>query len=220
MTKGITKYLLLFIGLVVFLASYFLVYMNLTEKTDAINTEKAALEARLDILEGYYAKLPEYREGIEDNREKINIMLSRYYNVEQPEDFIMFATAMENEIGVGVTTLAFADPEPIAEIAGVKESEADDEKVPAEPLLLTAFGISSDMTGTMNYAQMKKALEFIYNQKDATTLDSLNVSFDSSTGLLLGNFTINKYFITGRDNVNHQAEIPFGDVGNSLLMGG
>jgi hypothetical protein len=132
----------------------------------------------------------------------------------------MFATVMENEVGVAVTALSFTQPELITEIAGVRDSEDENENAPVLPVTLSAYWISSEMTGTMTYDQMKKSLEFIYKQMDATTLDSLNVSFDSSTGELLGNFTVNKYFITGRDNVNHILDIPFGDLGNSMLMGG
>jgi hypothetical protein len=100
---------------------------------------------------------------------------------------------------------------------GVKDS--GDYTATAEPVTLTGYKISSTMDGTMNYSQMKAALDFIYDQPDVTKLDSLNLNYDSSTGLIFGSFVLDKYYITGRDIEAHQAAVPYTDIGKSVLIG-
>jgi hypothetical protein len=103
-------------------------------------------------------------------------------------------------------------------ITAVKDN--GDYTVPVQTATLTSLKISSTLDGTMDYSQMKKALDFIYSQKDVTKLDSLNMNYDSSTGLILGSFVLDKYYITGRDIQEHQAVVPYTDLGKNVLIGG
>ena len=142
--------------------------------------------------------------------------------MEWPEDFIMFAATMENQIGVDVASMSFTQPAPVFELAGVQEPDnavSGGENTPLEPMTLTAYGISSTLKGTMTYTQMKTLLDRIYAQKDVTKLDSLDVSYDNTSGLLLGDLTLSKYFITGRDIPEHSPVIPYASIGNDHLMG-
>lgn len=67
---------------------------------------------------------------------------------------------------------------------------------------------------------MKEVLTYIYKQDDATSLDSVDLSYDATTGLILGSLIINKFYITGRDIEEHQANVPYTDIGKDVLMGG
>lgn len=217
MSKKTVKYMLMVLGLIIFLAGYFLVFIDYSDKTDALDTEIAALNTRLDQLNGYNAKAEEYIRSIDENKAIVSDALGKYYSDETPEDFIMLATALEDTLGADISTLSFTQPATIYSITGVKPS--DDYKVPAEPVTLKAFKISSTLDGTMNYLQMKRALDFINAQPDVTKLDNLNLNYDSATGLILGSFTIDKYYITGRDIQAHQAVVPYNDIGKSVLIG-
>ncbi len=217
MSKRTVKYILMLLGMIILLAVYFLVYTEITAKTDALNSEISTLNNRLDQLNSHNEKVPSYKSAIEENRVIINDTLSRYYSANTPEDFIMFATDLEETVKITISTLSFSEPELIYSMMGVKETS--DYTVPAEPLRLDGYKVSSVMDGSMNYEQMKTTLEFIYSQPDVTTLDSLNFNYDSSTGLILGSFAIDKYFITGRDIQEHQAVVPYTDFGKSVLVG-
>lgn len=211
------KYILAFLGIFIFLAGYFLVYMDYSDKTDALNTEITVLNTRLDQLAAYNENISTYKTSIEENKLIIKETLAKYYSVVTPEDFIMFATELEDTKKLDINALSFTQPALIYNILGVKDTE--DYIVPAETTTLMSYKISSTMDGSMNYGQMKQALDFIYSQKDVTTLDSLSLNYDSSTGLILGNFVIDKYFITGRDIQEHQAVVPYTDFGKSTLIG-
>lgn len=217
MSKSTVKYVLMILGIIIFLAVYFLVYMDLTDKTDALNTEIATLNTRLDQLNGYNDKAASLKSSIDENKTIISDALVKYYSAETPEDFIMFATALEETLEADISTLSFKEPEPVYTLRGVKDS--GDYTVPAEPMMLTGYRLSSTLDGTMTYPQMKAALDFISAQPDVTKLDSLNLNYDSATGLIFGSFAIDKYYITGRDIQAHQAVVPYTDIGKSVLIG-
>jgi hypothetical protein len=218
MTKNTVKYALMFLGILILLAAYFVVYMDYTEKTDALNAEIATLNDRLGQLKGYHEKVDAYKSSIEENKAFVNETLGKYYSNETPEDFIMFATDMEGTLGVDISAISFSQPEPVYVITAVKDN--GDYTVPTESMPLTSFRLSSTLDGTMTYSQMKQALDFILSQKDVTRLDSLNMNYDSSTGLILGSFVLDKYYITGRDIQEHQAVVPYTDLGKNVLIGG
>lgn len=219
MSKNTIKNVLMILGIIIFLAVYFLVYMDFSDKTDALNTEITTLNARLDQLNGYNEKAASLKSSIDENKTIISDALGKYYSAETPEDFIMFAVALEDTLGTGadVNTLSFKEPEPVYSIMAVKDS--GDYTVPAEPMTLTGFKLSSTLDGTMSYPQMKTALDFINAQQDVTKLDSLNLNYDSATGLIFSSFVIDKYYITGRDIEEHQAVVPYTDFGKSVLIG-
>lgn len=217
-TKSAAKYIMIFLGLIIFLAAYILVYADYTDKTDVLSKEIKALNDRLGQLGAHHGNIPAYEKSIEENKTFISGVLSRYYSAETPEDFIMLAVDMENTLGVDISALSFTQPEPVFNLTGVTETA--DYTVPAETMTLKAFKLSSTLDGTMDYVQMKAALDFLSAQRDMTKLDSLNMNFDSSTGLILGSFIVDKYYITGRDIPEHRAAIPFVELGKDILIGG
>jgi hypothetical protein len=217
MTKNTVKYVLIFIGLLIFLAAYLFVYMDYSDKTEALNKEITTLNDRLDQLNGYHEQIPAYESSIVENKAFIDETLGRYYSNETPEDFIMFATDMEGTLSLDINALSFTQPQPFCSITAVKDT--GDYTVPVGAATLTGYKISSTIDGTMTYSQMKSALKFIYSQIDTTKLDSLNMNYDSSTGLILGSFVIDKYFIAGRDIQEHQATVPYNDLGKDVLIG-
>ena len=208
---------MIFLGLIIFLAAYVLVYMEYTDKTDALNKEIKALNDRLGQLGEYHERIPGYEKSIEENKAFAGEVLRKYYSAETPEDFIMLAVDMENTLGTDISMLSFSQPEPVYDLTAVAETA--DYTLPAETVTLTAFKLSSTLDGTMDYGQMKAALDFLGAQRDVTKLDSLNMNFDSSTGLILGSFAVDKYYITGRDIPEHQAAIPFVELGKDILIG-
>ncbi|NLA85781.1 MAG: hypothetical protein GX847_00550 [Clostridiales bacterium] len=217
LTKKTVKYILSFLGILIFLGAYLFVYTDYTEKTDALNEEIAELNSRYEELSAHHAQIPAYENSIEENKVFIDKTLSKYYSAETPEDFIMFATDMENTLGVKITGLSFAQPVIVSSVSALQDT--GDYTEPPQSVTLTGFKLSSTIDGTMNYGQMKSALDFIYAQPDVTKLDSINLNYDSSTGLILSNFVLDKYYITGRDIQEHQAAVNYTNLGKSVLIG-
>jgi hypothetical protein len=216
-SKSTAKYLLMFLGVLIFLAGYFLVYMDFSNKTDALTAETKTLQDRFDLLSGYEGGLQKYKDAIDQDKTEIGETLGKYTSAERPEDFIMLATELENNIGLTVTSMSFTDPVQVYSITGI--GELKDYSAPSAPLELTSCMLSSTIGTTMSYSQMKQALDYIGRQKDVTKLNSLNINYDSTTGLITGSFAVDKYYITGRDIEDHQLNIPYTNIGKDVLMG-
>ncbi len=216
--KRTVKYTLMLLGLVIFLAGYFLFYLDYSDQTDTLTSEIKTLSARLDELEGYSQQLDDLQSGIDNDKASISDALQKYYTIETPEDFIMLATAMEDNIGVSILALSFEEPVLMMDIEAI--DDAGDYVSPLTTRTLTGYNLTASLEGTMTYTEMKDALDYIYNQTDATSLNSVELNFDSTTGLLQSIFVIDKYYVTGRDLEEHQINVPYTDIGNDALMGG
>lgn len=216
-SKSTTKYILILFGVLILIASYFLVYMSFSDKTDAVNTEKIRLSQKLEQLKGYQAQAAKYQSGIDEAKASVSGTAGRYFSVVRPEDFIMFANGWEGNLGLIVNSMSFTEPVFVCSIAGV--GDVKDNKAPAQALPLSGYKISSTINTQMTYSQMKQALENIAAQKDVTSLESLNISYDATTGLILGSFIVDKYYITGRNIQEHQADVPYSSIGRSVLIG-
>ncbi len=216
--KRTVKYILMLLGLVIFLAGYFLVYMDYAARTDELTAEIGTLTDRLGVLESYNARLNEFQTGIEANKTEIGDVLGSYYSVETPEDFIMLATAMEDAVGVSISSLSFEEPIYISEILAAED--AGDYTAPVTTRTLTGYGVTASMEGAMTYSEMKEVLAYIGSQVDATHLNAVEMSYDATTGLILGSLVIDKYYIEGRDIEEHQINVPYTDIGNDVLIGG
>ena len=217
MSKKTVKYILMFLGILIFLASYLLVYMDFTSKTDTLNTDISTLDAKFSTLRGYEASVPRFTDTIAQVKTAVGEALGKYGSSERPEDFIMLATVLEDRVGLGVTGMSFDTPAAVWTIAGVTDGTSAD--APVLPLQLTCYKTASTISGSMNYEQIKQALKYISDQKDVTKLSSLTLSYDSSTGFITGEFALDKYFITGRDIPDKETVIPQMDLGKDILMG-
>ncbi|MEL4106311.1 hypothetical protein AAFA46_05645 [Oscillospiraceae bacterium WX1] len=215
--KKTVKLLLICAGVLLLLASYFFVYLNFSGKTEELNAENDTLKKQLNTLNGYNSQQAVLKTKLDNDKADVDALLSHYYSMEQPEDFIMLASNMDNYLGVKVTALSFDEPAVVTKLAGVADTTYN--TLPVTKKELTAYVLSSTVSASMNYSQLKNLLKSIYMQKDKTTLDSLTLNFDSSSGLILGTLKLNKYYITGRGIDDHKIDIPYNNIGKSVLMG-
>ncbi len=218
-SKGTTKFILIAIGLMIFLAGYFLVYIDFTNKTDETLADIDTLSDRLDELENYNAQIDNYETSIAENRTFIDTNLLKYYSMETPEDFIVLSQSMVDDIGISVPHITFDDPETIAPVTGFANTD-DAADLPPEPLELMCYRLSATFTAEMTYEQMKTALKTIYKQQDVTKLQTLTLSYDPTSGLISSSITLDKYYLTGRGIDDHEAPLPHFDLGTDALMGG
>jgi hypothetical protein len=218
MKKKTVKYLLMFIGLAIFLGPISCFIWTIRIEPTSFKNEIVTLSDKLTLLEGYNANLAEYQTGIDTGKVKTAEVLARYYSVETPEDFIMMATDMENELDISVSSLTFEDP---AFVTDVKASEdMTDYTAAVNSRTLSAYALTSTIDAAMTYAELKKVLGYIGSQSDVTSLQTLDLSYDDLTGLILSTMTVSKYYVTGRDMEDHQPNVSYTDIGNDALIGG
>jgi len=214
-SKRDTKLLLCLAGIVIFLLFYLLGYNHFNDLRDETEAATAALMPELEELRGYKANEEQYRIGIEDSNAVIEELSVRYPNDVRSEDQIMFASNMEKQVGLSVTSASFSEAVALLDFSGVSEQEDGSHQA----IPLHAFSKGMSMSCSMTYPELKRALGYLYEQNNITALDSLTVSYDSATGELFGSMNIQNYYITGADDAYYPTQTPSFPTGTSNIFG-
>ncbi|MEF9971971.1 MAG: hypothetical protein RSD32_04180 [Oscillospiraceae bacterium] len=202
-SKSDQRLLIIFAGIVIFVAAYLGIYNNLNAKADGINAEIAALEPRLNELRGYSDQLSTYQSGIDAIYKSVTEELSGFPGDVRSEDLIMYVTALESSVGMKITQASFTPPEVISQFNIPKSVDGKAALVP-----VAALKVGLSLSGDLDYLQLKKLIKFIYETPDSTALDSINISFNSETGGLSVAAEISKFFISSEDYAYAATQIP------------
>lgn len=207
--------LLAVLGVIVLLAAYFLLYTKFDEQAQAHNSRAAQLGPTLAALEEKQKNLDMYNASIEESSAVIDRELLLYKDDVRTEDMVMYAIKMEEDIGMTISTAAFAQPAKLSTFPAVIKGEDGEEKT----VEFSAYKVNMTVSCKMSYRGMKDAVAMLYAAPDRTVLDMMNVSYDSENGGLTGTMTLSKIFLTDGAAPYVPTEVPFGQYGNTNPFG-
>ncbi|MDD3138994.1 MAG: hypothetical protein PHX08_08490 [Lachnospiraceae bacterium] len=72
---------------------------------------------------------------------------------------------------------------------------------------------------TVTYGDMKRCLEYINKGAGKKTIDTISLSYDASTGNIMGDMSINTFSMTGTDAVYNPPSIPSISIGTDNIFG-
>ena len=117
------KILLMFIGILVFFLGWFFGYRPQMEIASQIEESNGPLEERLQELLDLAANKDFYVSETASIQEKINEYTTKFPSDVRPEDGIVLARNMENELGFQITSVGLGEKEFIASIDGSSEED-------------------------------------------------------------------------------------------------
>lgn len=117
------KILLMFIGILVFFFGWFFGYRPQMEIASQIEESNGPLEERLQELLDLAANKDFYVSETASIQEKINEYTTKFPSDVRPEDGIVLARNMENELGFQITSVGLGEKEFIASIDGSSEED-------------------------------------------------------------------------------------------------
>ena len=117
------KILLMFIGILVFFVGWYFGYRPQMEKVDQIEDLNGALEEQLQDLLELAANKDFYVSETASIKDKISEYISEFPADVRPEDGIVLANKMENELGFQITNVGVGEKEFVASIDGSSEEE-------------------------------------------------------------------------------------------------
>jgi hypothetical protein len=214
LSKRDIKLLFILLGAVFLLIGYFAVYSPFTAKTEAVEEETNELKPRLEELREYFENIDTYKAGIEKAKQTVQTEMKHYPTDVRPENMILYAQTLHEKFGVDVTGMSFDDPLSILTFKGVEEQGND-----TQVRELTAFQRSMTITCNLNYQQMKDMITYINTNDPRTSVDSINISYDSESGELTGDATLIQYFVTGEGDKYIAADVPNVKLGRENLFG-
>ncbi len=195
--------ILVVVGLVILVATYFLVYQNYSAKNAELDSQLTEREAHLKELQGYYDNLKEYERGTSEGKVNIAANLSRLPRGINSEDFLVYIMDSTAEVNADLYTVNFRDESEIATFSTVVDGKKQECK---------GYQVSASFTAQMNYAQLKNYLDYVYNQSDNVTfVDNFVVTYNAEGAKLDTTFGLSKYFITF--DGSEYVPVPVPDVG-------
>lgn len=208
------------LGVLVVVLTYFLVYTKYVDKTKALETQNVALKQQADMLETLNLQKDEFITKTKAFDKEIVKIASKYDAGHMREDEIMFIYEMEGlgSNDVVVPYINMSSQEPVisgsavaTDATGVVIAEAtgtETTAIAAADNGIQLFKSPLDFGFTTSYAGFKKMMGYIYATGGRKSIDSVNLTFDSSTGQLAGTMLMNMYFMTGTNGVYTPASIP------------
>ncbi|MBR3621068.1 MAG: hypothetical protein IKN56_06120 [Clostridia bacterium] len=179
--------ILVVVGIIILLATYFLVFRSFSEKNSQLDTQNTERTAHLKELQGYYDNLKTYETGTRDGKANIAANLSKLPLGIRSEDFLVYIMDSVSAVNGTLSTVNYRDISQVATFNTVVNGK----QVP-----VTGYQMGASFTGTMNYSQLKSYLDYVYNESDKITfIDSFTMTSDSSSRRLNVNFNLSKYFI-------------------------
>lgn len=197
--------ILVVVGLIILLATYFLVFRSFSEKNAGLDTQYTERTAHLKELQGYYDNLKTYETGTKEGKANISKNLSRLPLGIKSEDFLVYIMDSVSEVNGTLSNVNYRDISQVAQFNTV---------VGGKQVPVTGYQMAAGFSGTMTYSQLKNYLDYVYNENDKITfIDNFNVTTDASTRRLNVTFSLSKYFLEYEGGEYVPVQVPDVSIG-------
>ncbi len=213
-SKQDQKLLLILLGVVIFVVTYFLAYKPFVSLAKAEQSQLYTLETQAEQLREYANNQENYLKQTEQIESEIGDTLAGYPDDIRSEDLVMYVTELESKIGAKIDNFSISEPELVSDFQLPKKTNDG----------YTFIPVASAHTGltincSLDYEQFKKLLDYIYTAQDRMDVSNVSVSYDSTTGKLMGVISIDKYFVVSTDYAYTKTQIPNVDLGTTDPFG-
>ena len=202
-SKRDQKLILVLLGLAVFLTTYLGICRPFNTKKADVEAQLAELQAQADTLNTYAANQTSYKDEMNRIGDELSAELSQYPGEIRSEDLIMYATELEDKIGIKVSNISVSSPEVLSKLSVPEKSGDSYSLVP-----VAALKIGLTLSCSMSYDQMKNLINYVNNNSGKAELADVTVNYSSTDGKLTGTVTINKYFLASANYSYSKTSIP------------
>lgn len=228
--KSDINILIMLVGVLLAVISYFVVYQSFTEKTDALSAENASLQTEVDELQKLADNKTFYLEETARMDEEIQAILAEFPGEVRAEDEVMYTDMLERTNAIWVTELQregtqlvqiaaetdTAATDAVVENAdavaeGTADTEASQDAVVATGGLKdTVFLYSSPFTISYKttYRSIKDIILSIVESDERMNITAVSLAYDSETGCLSGSLDATMYTMSGTGSVYEEIDIP------------
>ena len=220
------KLLLIFLGIAVFALGYFLVFHPQMDKAEALRAENVPLREKLNELKEIEENKDFYVSETAKYNDQVNAYLAMFPVDVKEEDAILLGKRMEDKLGISAAGMDFSDMQLVASMDGSASYSSQDDQsesgrtdidVSSEDVSL--YRMQNTITFNCTYDELKNIVDFLASEKTRMTIDSVNVTFSSSTGELGGTIVVDMYAMTGTGQEYTEPNTSPVKSGNKNLFG-
>jgi hypothetical protein len=225
-SKQAIAILMIVIGIGSIVASAAYIRPDLVEEGDRLQSENEQLKIQLNQVRELEANVDSYTSETAAYESQSSAILAEFPAEVREEDAILYAKEIEDMsdytisvVGINPGNLIYATGTSGAEETtdGTTDGTTDTTTETAESTASATsslgildeasvtvptyqlFSMSASYEFTSGYEDMKDIIAKIYADPDKRNISALSLSYDAETGELIGNMSLNLYYLTGTD---------------------
>ena len=177
------------VGALVFVVVYVFVFLDYTQRTEALEQSNAALKQELTVLEEYYRNMNTYKQEIEEMQASINTILEEYPADAREEDILMLAVQMQEDHEIAYKSINMEEREGVYTVAYDFIAATGMEELKNDIIFTQKHATYVNET---TYDELKDCIAQIYDSPNRIGIDNIVYRKNEESGTLDGN--INLYF--------------------------
>lgn len=205
-SKSEQKFLLYVLGVAILVIVYVAVFLKVQDKNASLERERNELQSKVNQLEAWDANKETYQKQTATMEKELATLYAGFPADVKEETAIMYARELETLAGLQVSSVSILGQN-LLYTSGSGERQK----------FLYGTNLTLDYTGI--YGGIKTAVEHIQSDAKKKNVESISLSYDSSTSNLLGTMTVNCYSIAGTDEVYTKPVIPTMPIGTDNIFG-
>ncbi len=189
--------LLLLVALGILFGAYFLGYQNFNEKTEQYNQETVKLRAKFNDLLAKKNKEEDYRNESLTYKNTYNAVLAKYSSSTNQDGIIDFLSKVESITGSWLKSTTFTESDDIFDFGRITSTNPGNTGNKVYNTDMIGYKTTLTLSYEAKYDQWKSLLSFINNYYSKLTIDTISMSYNSTTDNVAGSMTLSLYAITG-----------------------
>lgn len=216
--KNEVLFLAAFLGVLIAVAVYVWLFNPTREKTEALEAENAALASHVKELEEWEKQVDYFQEETQRMIVDVNDVFVHFPPESRAEDAIMYAVELEaQDTRTYISAIGLLDPEMIYSAAPttikLNNLQEDGERT------YQLFRQQVTYTQEFSYNGMKRFVNEIVDNYNSRSIETINIAYDNTTGILVGTTTMNLFTLTGTDKEYQKTSIPSMATGTDNIFG-
>lgn len=202
------SYLFIVLGLIMVVGS--IVYgNNLASKTETLTGENKSLQEEVNYLQDLSDHKQEYLDESDRMNAEMDEIKAQFPAKVLPENTIMYANGLESRFEVLLDSIGMQDaqivgiegasapqPAPAAE-GGEENAAAANNAIASAATSISLYRSTSVFNYESSYRGLKDMVRYVNEDQDRKSVESLDVTYDSTTGNLTGVITMSMYALDG-----------------------
>ena len=217
------KFLISLISVAIFAYAYLNVYTKYVTMTTQALAETETIKQQIANRNTEMDNEETVEQDITKIQQQIDAILDRFPVYIAKEDNLMFLEQMETSLNINIPTMNMAEPTVFytTEVPARKEqASGEDTEVTTVPdEFMTGLQSSISISFQTTYDGFKELTDYINQYPDKTVIENASLSYDSSTGELMGSMVLQRYALTGTGKPYEPPYIDDIDIGTDNIFG-
>lgn len=213
------KVVLIGAGLVVLLATFFLLFQKNQETVTELENESRSYQNQVNYLNSLQAQVNIMNKEAPEQQHSIDEFIAGFPCKIPQQKALYNLYMMMNKSGVRITSISPGDPQTFLQggvvispenmgavaVSGSAAEEDPETRVSMSQMVGKTSTYEIQISGSLN--RIMKALDWIAGNKEYMSVTNLSLSYDSSTGKLTGGMTINFFEMNGNGKAYEEPDV-------------